>query len=83
MTIMLELSVHMYMYIYPVHCMYEFFNVTKFGKTTIVVHNNFEQTLTFKHSLFGHFAQQANEIWYPGRSVTAPSRDTKFHWLHV
>ena len=38
--------------------------VTKFGKTTLVAHNNFEQTLTFKHSLFGNFAQEANEIGY-------------------
>ena len=48
--------------------------MTQFGKTTLLVHNNFEQTLTFKHSLFGHFAQEANEIWYPGRPVNAPPR---------
>ena len=34
--------------------------------------NNFEVMLTFKLSLFGHFAQKANEIWYPGGPVNAP-----------
>ena len=29
-------------------------------ETTFVVHNNFEQTLTFKHSIFGNFNQEAN-----------------------
>ena len=36
--------------------------MTQFGKTTLVVHNNFEQKLTFKQSLFGHIAQEATEI---------------------
>ena len=37
-------------------------NVTQYGKTTLVAHNtwNFEQMLTFQHSLFGHFIQEAN-----------------------
>ena len=38
--------------------------VTQFGKTTLVVHNDFEQTNTFRHSRFGHFAQEANYTWY-------------------
>ena len=38
--------------------------MTQFGKTTLAVHNKFEQMLTFKQSLFGHFAQEANEIWF-------------------
>ena len=29
--------------------------------------------LTFKHSLFVYFVQEANRIWYPGRSVNAPA----------
>ena len=30
--------------------------------------------LTFKHSLFGYFAQEVNAIWYPGRAVNASPR---------
>ena len=45
--------------------------VTQFGKTTLMVHNNLRQTLTFQHSLFNYFA---NEIWYPRRPVNAPPR---------
>ena len=44
--------------------------MTKFGKTTLVTYDNFEQMLTFKHSLFGHFIQQANYIWYLGGALT-------------
>ena len=39
--------------------------VTQFGKTILVAYNNFEQII------FGHFAQEVNEIWYPGRPVNA------------
>ena len=49
-----------YIYIYNI--------VTQFGKTTLVAHNNFEQTLIFKHSLF---IQEANEIWYLGGALAA------------
>ena len=42
--------------------------VTQFGKTILVAYNNFEQTI------FGHFAQEVNEIWYPGRPVNVPPR---------
>ena len=48
--------------------------VTQFEATTFVAHNNIEQTLTFQHSLFTHFAQETNEIWYPGRPVNAPPK---------
>ena len=36
----------------------------------ILVHNNFEQMLTFKHLLFGHFAQEANEMCHLGGGLT-------------
>ena len=36
--------------------------VTQFGKATLVAHNNFKKTLTFKYLLFNHFGQEANEI---------------------
>ena len=26
----------------------------------------------FKYLLFGHFEQEANEIWYPGKPVNVP-----------
>ena len=34
--------------------------------------NNFEQMLTFKHSLFGHFIKEANKIWYLGALAGLP-----------
>ena len=40
-------------------------------KTTLVVQNNFEQTLNFKHSLFGHFIHEVNKMWYLGGALTA------------
>ena len=40
--------------------------------------NNLEQMLTFKHSLFSHFAHETNEIWYPGRTVNGPPRFSLF-----
>ena len=39
---------------------------------TLVVLSNFEQLLTFKHLLFSQFAQEANEMWYTGRTVNSP-----------
>ena len=48
--------------------------VTRFEKTHVMMHDNFEQTLTFKHSLFGHFIQQANTIWYKGGALTGLPR---------
>ena len=40
-------------------------------ETILVVHNSLaEQTLTFKHLLFGHFMQEANEIWCIGGALT-------------
>ena len=48
--------------------------VHEFGITTHMAYNKFEHTLTFKHSLFGHFAKEANEIWFPGKPVNAPPR---------
>ena len=33
-------------------------------------HNNFEQTIIFKHMLFGHFTQESNYIWYLGEALT-------------
>ena len=44
--------------------MYSYNFMTQFWKTTLVVHNSLEQILTFKQSLFGHFAQEATEIWF-------------------
>ena len=44
--------------------MYGYNFMTQFWKTTLVVHNSLEQILTFKQSLFGHFAQEATEIWF-------------------
>ena len=46
------------------YLMYAWLYMTQFGKTTLVVHNNLEQTLIFKQLLSGHFAQEANEIWF-------------------
>ena len=40
----------------------------------LVVHNNLEQTLSFKHSLFGHFIKDTNEIWYLGGALTGLPR---------
>ena len=37
---------------------------------TFEAHNNFEQMLT----LFSQIAQEANQIWYPGRPVNAHHR---------
>ena len=39
-------------------------------KTTVVAHNNFEQTFTFQHLLFGHFIQEVNYIWYLGGALS-------------
>ena len=36
--------------------------------------HNFELMLTSKHSLFSHCVQEANDIWYLGRSVNALPR---------
>ena len=63
--------------------MYIYIYVTQFGKTTLVEHNNFEQTLTFKHSLFGHFAQEINDIWYPGRLVNASPRSPRYQMSFI
>ena len=35
---------------------------------------NFGQKSTFKCSLFIHFVQEANYIWYPGSATIAPPR---------
>ena len=32
------------------------------------------KSLPSKHLLSGHFAQEANEIWYPGKLVNVPPR---------
>ena len=32
-------------------------------------HKTIQQTLAFKHSLFIHFVQEANEIWYLGITI--------------
>ena len=37
-------------------------------------HTLFWTNSYLQHSLFGHFTQEANEIWYPGTAVNAPPR---------
>ena len=39
-------------------------------KRTFAMNNNSKQTLTFEYSLFGHFVQEVNLIWYLGEEVT-------------
>ena len=52
-----------------VHCMARFYGMwPNFWKWNFP-QNNFDQTLTFNHLPFGHFVQQVNEIWYPGRAI--------------
>ena len=43
-------------------------------ESTLVVYNNFEQMLIFNHSIFSHFVQNVNDIWYAGRQVNVPPR---------
>ena len=37
---------------------------------TFAMNNNFKQTLINEYSLFGHFVQKLNLIWYLGEEVT-------------
>ena len=53
--------------------------VTQFGKTTLVAHNDFKQMLTFKHSLYGHFAI----IFGILEEQLLVLLDTKFSWLRI
>ena len=55
--------------------------MTKFGKITRVEHKNCEQTLTFKHSLFGHFITGSQENLVSKWSIIWVFLDTKLHWL--
>ena len=52
------------------------------SKTTLVAHNNFEQTLTFKHLVFGHFGQEPMKCGIQEEQLMF-LLDTTFHWLPI